>query len=459
MTDSTTLPSETGGSSLATPDVPVRDEAAVIEALYDGDPEREWQRMNRHPTEFAVTLKGLSEYLPPPPARILDCGGGPGRYTIELARRGYTVTLFDLSSELIQVAKQRAAEAQVNVEAFEQGTATDLGRFPDAAFDGVLLMGPLYHLLEEHNRRQALAEAYRVLRPGGTLFAAFISRYAGHIDAAAHYPEQAPTKPHLYRRIAETGLLPPRSGDRLGFVAYFARPDELAPLCRSVGLDVVTVLGVEGVTSGHGDRVNALTGEAWEYWVDVNYQIAQEPSMLGASEHMLVVASRPRWRAALRHIGIELKAHGVAYHLVGTASLALRGLPVQVHDLDLEMDVGDAARFQELFSAQVRLPIAWRQSPDVRSYFGQFEIEGVSVEVIASLEWRAVGGDRWIPSFLSTHAVVDLEGVPIPVLELEEEALAALRRGRLDRAGQILPHADAARFLALLAQIQAKGGF
>ena len=54
--------------------------------LYDSQPQREWERMDRHRTEFAVTLRAMRAYLPPPPAHVLDCGGGPGRYSIELAR-------------------------------------------------------------------------------------------------------------------------------------------------------------------------------------------------------------------------------------------------------------------------------------------------------------------------------------------------------------------------------------
>ncbi|MGA9347428.1 MAG: class I SAM-dependent methyltransferase, partial [Anaerolineae bacterium] len=130
----------------------------AIRTLYDQQPEREWERLERHRTEFALTLRALAEHLPPPPARVLDCGGGPGRYAIELARRGYDVTLFDLSTECLRLAQEKAAQAGVTLAGYEQGTATDLSRFPDDAFDALLLMGPLYHLLEEKDRQQALAE-------------------------------------------------------------------------------------------------------------------------------------------------------------------------------------------------------------------------------------------------------------------------------------------------------------
>ena len=161
----------------------------VVAAQYDSSPEREWERAERHRTEFAVSLRAMEEYLPPPPARLLDCGGGPGRYAIELIRKGYQVTHFDLSAENLRLARQRAAEAGVTLVDFIQGDATDLSKFDGGSFDAVLLLGPLYHLLEREQRARALSEAARVLKPGGTLLAAFISRYAGHRYAAAHQPD------------------------------------------------------------------------------------------------------------------------------------------------------------------------------------------------------------------------------------------------------------------------------
>ena len=86
-----------------------------IESYYDRQAEIEWSRMDRHPTEFAVTVRALTEFLPPPPAKVLDCGGGPGRYAIELTSRGYAVTLFDLSVENLRLAQEKAAQANVTL--------------------------------------------------------------------------------------------------------------------------------------------------------------------------------------------------------------------------------------------------------------------------------------------------------------------------------------------------------
>ncbi len=423
----------------------------AVQQLYRSDPEREWLRMERHRTEFAVTLRALAEYLPPPPARVLDCGGGPGRYAIALAERGYEVVLFDLSSDLLSMAQEKAVEANVTLVGYEQGTATDLGRFPDANFDAVLLMGPLYHLLGEAQRRQALAEAHRVLKPGGPVFAAFITRYAAHRYAAAHFPDEPLSEEERasYRSILETGVSPPSEDEEApNFVAYMAHPSEVVPLCRSAGFEMCTVLGVEGLVSMHEAQVNALDEEAWDFWVALNYRVASDPSIHGLVEHLLAVARKPQWRSVLRYIASTLNQADIAYRVVGGTALALRGLAVPVNDIDVEMLLPeDAYRFETLFPKQVVTSIAHRVTEAIRSHFGRFDFDGVPVEVMAGLERRM--GDRWLPSFLETEATVDLDGVPVPVLCLEEEALAYLRRGRLDRAALALPACDPQVLLVL----------
>lgn len=426
-----------------------------IELYYDRQAEQEWERLERHRTEFAVTMRALREHLPPPPARVLDCGGGPGRYAIELAQAGYTVTLFDLSSENLQVAEVKAAEAGVTLAGYQQGTAIDLSRFPHTSFDAVLLMGPLYHLLKEENRRQALAEAYRVLKPGGLLFAAFISRYAGLRYAAAHEPTWLLEQTELLESILDTGVLPPRGEDGQAFVAHFAHPNEVGPLCRQAGFEVQVVLGVEGLVSMIEDGVNVLSGEAWDAWLNLNHRVAADSSIHGCVEHLLVVAHKPRWRTVLRQIARQLEEAGVPYKVVGGTSVALHGVPVPVKDLDLETDADGAYRFQELFASCTVESVTLSETESYRSHFGRFDFDGVTVEVMGDLHRREAGD--WVPTATATESVVDLAGVPVRVSWLEEEMLAYIRRGRLDRAALCLSHCDHGRLLALLRGAQAMG--
>ncbi len=110
----------------------------------------EWGRLDTAAgqLEFLRTLELLDRHLPPA-SRVLDLGGGPGRYTVELARRGHRVALADLSPELCDQARRRIAEAGVDasVTAVEVIDGVSLRAFEQASFDAVAALGPYYHLV------------------------------------------------------------------------------------------------------------------------------------------------------------------------------------------------------------------------------------------------------------------------------------------------------------------------
>ena len=421
---------------------------AAVQELYDSASEREWQRMDRHRTEFAVTWRVLAEHLPPPPARILDCGGGPGRYAIELARQGYEVTLFDLSAGNLALAQAKADEAGVSFTAIVQGTATDLSRFDDASFDAVLLMGPLYHLLEEQERLSAVAEVKRVVRPGGLVFAAFVTRYAAHRWAAANEPTWIVDDPEAAQTLLDTGRLPPRPHRPGGFIGYFAHPDEVVPLIRRAGLEVRAVLGVDALVSQIEEGVNQLTGAAWERWADLSTRVASDPSCMERQSTCWW------WRAGRRGgkrcvVWLErLNTAGIPYKIVGSTCLALHGVPLTPRDIDVETDAAGAYRIQALWPDAVVDPVVLREESTYRTHLGHLSIDGVVVEIMGGMERLDDGG--WVSTADSTETVVELDGVPVRLAWLEEEALAYVRRGRLERTAQCLPYCDRDRLLALL---------
>ncbi|MGC9399227.1 MAG: nucleotidyltransferase domain-containing protein [Anaerolineae bacterium] len=162
--------------------------------------------------------------------------------------------------------------------------------------------------------------------------------------------------------------------------------------------------------------------------------------------------SELRWRVALRHVAGILNAEELPYKVVGGASVALHAVPVETEDVDLEMPIEATYRFQSRFADAVRLPVALRESATYRSHFGRFEIDGVVFEVMGGLHrWE---NGAWTPSYTITEALVTLDGVPVRVSTLEEELLAYIRRGRLDRAAACLRHSDAARLVTLLRGVQ-----
>lgn len=262
----------------------------VVRAYYDEHPEREWQRLERDRTEFALTTRAFAEHLPPPPATVLDIGGGPGRYAIHLARIGYDVALADISASELRIAREQSRQANVTLSRIVTADARDLSAFETASLDAVLMLGPLYHLLEERDRRAALDEALRVLRPGGTLFAAFITRYAILRYWAKHGPERVASDWERYEGQIATG----QARDNFGFTdVYLARAQDVAPFVNSCGFQEVDLVGVEGVISMIRDKLEVLPGEDWERWMDVNYRLGKDPSTHGCTEHLLYVGRRP----------------------------------------------------------------------------------------------------------------------------------------------------------------------
>ena len=263
-----------------------------VERYYDEHAREEWKRLERHRTELAVTLRALGEYLPSPPAKVLDVGGGPGRYAVELARRGYRVVLLDLSRACLELVREKAHEAGVELAGYEHGDARDLTRFGDGSFDAVLLLGPLYHLLAEEERRRAIREAWRVLRPAGLLFAAFITRYAVVRWAAKESPEWILKNRGRLEMVLASGVLRKHPGEPGFPSAYLARPAEIVPLMESEGFETLDLVACEGVISMIEERVNELSGELWEAWVELNYRLGKDPSVHGAAEHLLYVGRK-----------------------------------------------------------------------------------------------------------------------------------------------------------------------
>lgn len=266
----------------------------AVQQFYEKNAQNEWDRLDRHRTEFAVTLRAFKDHFPPSPADVLDVGGGPGRYSIALTKLGYRAFLFDLSTDCLQLAQTKARDAGVTLAGCLRGNAIDLGQFGDGRFDVVLLMGPLYHLLDVESRERAVKEARRVLGRNGLVFATFITRYAPLRWSAKNEPEWLSRG----KELLETGVWRPSvtgvpSGARVGFTdSYFAHPEEIKPLMNKCGFEDLDLIGCEGGISLIEEKVNELQGDAFDAWVDLNYRLSKDPSFHGAAEHLLYVGKR-----------------------------------------------------------------------------------------------------------------------------------------------------------------------
>jgi SAM-dependent methyltransferase len=234
--------------------------------------------------ELYRTQELLRRHLPPAPARILDVGGGPGVHAAWLRADGYDVRLLDPVGTHVEQAQAQGIDADL-------GDARQLDE-PDASYDAVLLLGPLYHLVERAARVAALTEAWRVLRPGGLIAAAAINRSASLVDGiASGYLDDAE-----FAAIVESDLSTGEHHNPEGrpgwfTTAFFHHPDQLRAEMAEAGLDRIIVYGVEG-PGGPFAVDRRLDDAERERLLWAARLIETEPTMLGWSFHLLAVGWR-----------------------------------------------------------------------------------------------------------------------------------------------------------------------
>lgn len=226
------------------------------EAFYDLYGHREWERLDENVhgrLEFDGTVEYLERYLPDN-GRILDAGGAAGRYSVWLAERGYDVTLVDISDRQREIAREKVAERGVTARVDIQ--AGDIRRldFEDGTFDATLCTGgPLSHIIDAAERRTAATELNRVTAAGGPVFVSVM----GLLNVLQIFTT---TKRHLRALpgLAETGdftaeLLAKHDDTSRFAEVHFFRAAELEDLLGDDGLDVETVVGLEGIASLFAD--------------------------------------------------------------------------------------------------------------------------------------------------------------------------------------------------------------
>jgi ubiquinone/menaquinone biosynthesis C-methylase UbiE len=264
-----------------------------IADYYERAPEE--SRLTRGPfkLEYARTQELIERYAPPPPADVLDVGGGAGAYALWLAERGYRVQLLDASPRLVEEARKRSGIAASPLVSCRAADARALP-VADGSVALVLLLGPLYHLVEAEDRAKAIAEAARVLVPGGVLVAAAISRWASVLDGVARSLFDDPHFSTIVERDLREGQHRNPTGDLNYFTtSYFHRPDELRDEIAEAGLTVAGLHGIEGpgwmtrdFDARWSDPVNRET------ILKIARVLESEPAMIGCSAHMLAVGRK-----------------------------------------------------------------------------------------------------------------------------------------------------------------------
>jgi ubiquinone/menaquinone biosynthesis C-methylase UbiE len=266
------------------------DDLGVVVAHYEAGREQDRLVGGLAELELVRTREILRRHLPPPPRRILDVGGATGVHAAWLLRDGYGVHLVDITPGHVEQARTALGGLGLTTEV---GDARHLAA-SDATFDAVLVLGPLYHLVERADRVAALAEARRVVKPAGLVAVAAISRFASLIDGLVREFLFEPD----FRRIVRGDLADGRHANpdnrpHWFTTAFFHHPEQLREEIGAAGLAVVEILGVEGIAGWlpHLDARWRRDADR-ETILEATRMIEAEPTLLGLSAHLLAIARR-----------------------------------------------------------------------------------------------------------------------------------------------------------------------
>lgn len=216
----------------------------IIKAYYAGGVEKERLLLDR--LEGIRSKEIIKRYLPASPVNIIDIGGATGYYSFWLQELGHKVTLFDLTPENIEAANAYSKKSRVELTDAIVGDATKMP-FNDEQFDMALLFGPLYHLTEKQERVKALSETRRIVKRGGFVLAAIISRYASLFDGFRRNLVDDDRFMTILNNDLQNGIhINTTDNPEYFTTAFFHTRDEIKEEVKESGLKLVKLIAVEG---------------------------------------------------------------------------------------------------------------------------------------------------------------------------------------------------------------------
>jgi SAM-dependent methyltransferase len=266
----------------------------IVRQYYARTVAQEWRRLASdayHRLEFDTTMRFIRGYFPKS-GLILDAGGGPGRYTIALAKAGYDVVLHDLTPENLAFAGKKIQRAGLlrRVKSLDAGSITDLHQYHDNSFDAVLCLGgPLSHVLEPKRIDRAVSELVRVAKRGAPILVSVMGRLAILRTQLLLFQNEIGLP--VFKRGRDAGYY----AGGYGFTACrFFLPEEFLGYFSDKNVDVLEMAGLEGLGSHCSAAVNKLArnSKRWKVWLETHYRTCTHPSVVGMSEHMLLACRK-----------------------------------------------------------------------------------------------------------------------------------------------------------------------
>jgi SAM-dependent methyltransferase len=238
--------------------------------------------------EYDTTLHILSEYISTA-EKITELGAATGRYSLYFAKQGFYVTAVELVPDQVSILKNKAAEFDTNIEII-QGDAREVPFIESGSQDIVLILGPLYHIRQAQDRYRAIQEAHRILKPGGVVAVAYISRHFVAGIFAQHFPDLV--TPEILDQLHDEGIVSSTIADRFFRVGYFATPEEIESLVTDTGFDIADHVATDGFGRYIAQGVNAFDENQYQIWLKYHLKTCRERTLLGSSNHGLVIGRK-----------------------------------------------------------------------------------------------------------------------------------------------------------------------
>ena len=234
--------------------------------------------------EYAVTMHYIHKFLKNGD-RVLEIGAGTGRYSIALAKEGYSVSAVELVENNLNVLRENSKGLD-NIEAY-QGDALDLGRFDDNSFDVTLSFGPMYHLFDAEDQHKALNEAIRVTKHGGIILVAFLSAHS--IICANYLYDWLPAVQGLKNNFDSDYKV--RHFKEQLFTGFDIA--EFEELFTNKDVEHITTVAADNVLEIAEQRPDfSMTDEDFKAFTDYQLHICEKREMLGNSSHLLYICRK-----------------------------------------------------------------------------------------------------------------------------------------------------------------------
>lgn len=242
--------------------------------------------------EFERIKSLIEKYITLPSSKIIDVGGGTGKYSEWLAKKGHEVFLVEPVHKHIQIAQNRANKLK-NKFSVQLGESRKLN-FPDSFADLIILHGPLYHLQKKEDRALTIREARRALKRTGIILGFAINYTASTMTGLLNGLIHKKSFLNLCQEELTTGIHnPPHDFPWLLEEAYYHKPEELKKEFTSRDLIHLNTYAVEGMVWLDRDFFSSIANEKKKDTLMKLIRLTENDSyLLPFSPHMMIAAKK-----------------------------------------------------------------------------------------------------------------------------------------------------------------------